>query len=106
MTAADDRRRQHRHLEDVAGERLGLSALLGAEPGIGARRVDQRDDRRVEARGQLHQAQRLAVALGVRHAEVALEVLLGVAALLVADHHDRRARRAAPSRPTIAGSSR
>jgi hypothetical protein len=35
----------------------------------------------------LHQAQRLAVALGPAHAEVARRALLGVAALLVAQHH-------------------
>src|SRR3546814_16570547 len=43
----------------------------------------------VEALGQLHQAQRLAVALRARHAEVALALGLGVAALPVADHHPR-----------------
>ena len=41
----DDGRRQRRHLEDVARHRLGLAALLGAEAGVGARRVDERDDR-------------------------------------------------------------
>ena len=35
---------------------------------------------------ELHEAHRLAVALGVRHAEVAPHVLLGVGALLLADH--------------------
>ena len=40
-----------------------------------------------ELLGELHQAQRLAVALGLGHAEVARDLLLGVAALLVADHH-------------------
>ena len=72
-------------------------ALLGAEPGIGARRVDQRDDRRAELGGQLHQPERLAVALGMRHAEVALEVLLGVAALLVPDDHHRDAAEPRPA---------
>ena len=60
---------------------------------------------RVEARGGLHQAQRLAVALRVRHAEVALDVLLGVAALLVPDHHHRlpvEARPAADDRRIVA----
>ena len=36
---------KRRHLEQVAGDGLALAALLGADPGIGARRVDQRDDR-------------------------------------------------------------
>ena len=38
---------------------------------------------------ELHQSQRLAIALGIRHAESAIEILLGVAPLLVADHHHR-----------------
>ncbi len=47
--------------------------------------------RRAELGGELHQPERLAVALGMRHAEVALEVLLGVAAVLMADDHHRLA---------------
>ena len=82
-----------------------LAALLGAESGPGARRVDERDHRHVELLGELHQAERLAVALGVRHAEVALQVLLRVAAALVADHHHRVAvepRPAAHDRRVVA----
>ena len=41
--------------------------------------------------GELHEAERLAVALGVRHAEVARDVLAGVAPLLVADDDHGRA---------------
>ena len=88
----DDRHLELRHLEDVAADRLGLAALLGADAGIGARRVDEREHRQAELLGQLHQAQRLAVALGPRHAEVARRALLGVAALLVAEHHARPGR--------------
>ena len=43
----------------------------------------------VELLGQLHRAQRLAIALGPRVAEVAVDLLLGVAALLVADDQHR-----------------
>ena len=46
---------------------------------------------------ELHQAKRLAVALGVGHAEVALEALLGVASPLVADDHDRLAVETRPA---------
>ena len=46
------------------------------------------DDGQAELVGQAHQAQRLAVALGMGEAEVVLDVLLGVVALLVADDHD------------------
>ena len=38
--------------------------------------------------GELHRAQGLAIAFGLGHAPVAENFLLGVAALLLADHHD------------------
>ena len=82
---------QARHLEQIAADRLGLAALLGVDAGIGARRVDEGEHRQAELLGELHQAQRLAVALGLGHAEVARDLLLGVAPLLVADHHAGRA---------------
>jgi hypothetical protein len=37
--------------------------------------------------GHLHQAQRFSIAFGTRHAEVAQAAFLGVAALLMAEHH-------------------
>src|SRR6184192_4328403 len=40
---------------------------------------------------EVHEAQRLAVALRMGHPEIAPQVLLGVAPLLMADHHDARA---------------
>src|SRR5690606_27057720 len=51
-------------------DRLRLAARLGIDAGIGARRVDQGQDREAEPVGQLHQADRLAVALRPRHAEI------------------------------------
>ena len=93
----DRRRGEHRHLQDVARERLGLAPLLGAEPGVGAGRVDEGDDGGGELGGESHQPEGLAVALGVRHAEVALQVLLGVPALLVPDHHHRVAAQTRPA---------
>ena len=96
---ADDHRDQ-RHAEREAAVRrardgLGLAALLGADAGIGAGRVDQRDDGHVELVGHLHQAHGLAIALGLGHAEVVADAALGVGALLVADDHDRAAAEAA-----------
>ena len=82
----DDRHLQHGHLDQVAGDRLGLAALLGVEPGIGAGGVDEGEDRAAELLRQLHHPQRLAVPLGARLAEVAVDPLLGVAPLLMADH--------------------
>ena len=47
--AAHDRHREARHVEQVARDRLALVALLGSDAGIGAGRVDQRDDGQAEA---------------------------------------------------------
>jgi hypothetical protein len=63
----------------------------GADARIGARRVDERDQRDLEALRRAHEAQRLAIALGLRHAVVAPYALLGVAALLLTDDHHRLA---------------
>src|SRR5207247_8991750 len=87
----DDRRWQRRHATQVARDGVGLTALLGTEPRIGAGRIDERDDRLAELRGQLHQPQRLAISLGVRHAEVARDLLARVASLLMTHHDDRAA---------------
>ena len=86
---------------DRSGDGLGLSTLLGADAGIGASRVDQRDHRQVEALGHLHQANRLAVALGARHAEVVPDAALGVVALLMTDEHN-----AAPTKRAEAADDR
>ena len=88
---AEDGRAQPRHDLEVAGDRLALAALLGADARIGAGGVDEGQDRQPEALRHLHQPQGLAVALGARHAEVAVDLLLGVAPLLVADDHHRAA---------------
>ena len=79
------------HLAQVEGDRLGDAALLRLDPRIRRRRIDEDDDRPAELLGQPHDAQRLAIALRARIAEVAVDLLLGVAALLVADDRDRRA---------------
>ena len=41
----DQRHAQPRHLAQVERDRLRLAALLGADAGIGARRVDEGQDR-------------------------------------------------------------
>ena len=82
----DERHFQPRHLAQVVGDGFSLSALLGAQAGIRADDVDQRDHRTVPLLGELHEAQRLAVALRIGLAEVAIDALLGVAALLRAEH--------------------
>ncbi len=57
-------------------------------PGIGARGVDERDDGQTEFVRQFHQAQGFAIAFGHGGAEVAFDVLLGVAPFLRADEED------------------
>ena len=88
---ADDGHFKGRHFQQVAADGLGLATLFGPHAGEGARGVDEGDDGQAELLGQLHQAQRLAIALGTRHAEVAVRALLGVAPLLVADDNDAAA---------------
>ncbi len=78
--------------------------LLGTHTGVGAGRIDQRHDGHAEPLGQLHQPPGLAIAFRLRHAVVAPDPLLGVPALLLADHHHRPAvetRRTADDRPVI-----
>ena len=101
----DDGHGQARHGAQIDGDGFGLAALLGVEAGIGAGRIDKREDRPAELGGELHQPQRLAIALGLGLAEVARHALLGVAALLVAEDQHVAAFELARSRPTMAGSS-
>ena len=84
----DDRRPEAAHQPDRSRDRLGDAALLRLGPGMGAGHVDEGDDRQPEALRELHHPHGLAIALGVRHAEVAPDVLLGVGALLLADDDD------------------
>ena len=49
--------------------------------------VHEREHGQLEPLGEQHRAHRLAVALGMGHAEVAPDVLVGVGALLLADDH-------------------
>ena len=88
ITTQIDRRRQPRHLQHVGGDELGLAALLGADAGIGAGRVDQADDRQTKLGRQLHLLERLAIALGMGAAVEALAAFLERVALLMADEHD------------------
>ena len=96
---------EREHLADVLRDGLGLAALLGADAGVRAGRVDEHDDRQLELLGHAHDAHRLAVAFGVAHAPVALQVLLRVSALLLADHRTRAGRGRSRSRTITAWSS-
>ncbi len=83
-----DRRPEPGHEADRPGDRLGDAPLLGLGAGMRAGHVDERHDRQARSLRELHDAHRLAVALGVRHAEVAPDVLLRVGSLLLSDHDD------------------
>ena len=82
---------EQRHLAQVERDGLGDAALLGLDAGIGRRRVDEHDHGPPELLGHLHHAQRLAIPLGLGVPEVSIDLLLGVAALLVADDGHRLA---------------
>src|SRR5699024_10246262 len=59
---------------------------------------DERQDRHTELFSMLHKSASLAEALGTRHAEVALQILLGVGAALVAKpYHCTTAKRTEPA---------
>ena len=68
---------------------FGLPTLFRPDARIGAGRIDERDDRQIESVGKLHQPHGFAIAFGPRHSEVVLDALLGIGALLVAEHDDR-----------------
>src|SRR3546814_10880792 len=52
------------------GDRLGLAALFGFDAGESARGIDEGQHRQAELVGQLHQADRLAIAFGLGHPEI------------------------------------
>ena len=60
-------------------------AFFRADPGIGARRIDQRNHGQIEFFREPHDAERLAIALRIGATEIALHVFLRVAALLLRD---------------------
>lgn len=76
------------------GDGFRLAALFGADAGIGAGGVHQRDHRHVEAIRQFHQAHGLPVSLGAGHAEIVPDAGLGGGALLMAYHAHRFAAEA------------
>ena len=89
----DRRRAQRQTALGRAGDGLGLAALLGAQPRIGAGGVDEAENRQAELFGHVHQPHRLAVAFRPRHAEVVGQAGRGVVALLMAhDDHGAAAK--------------
>ena len=73
----------------IAGDGFALAAFFGVDPRISAGSIDKSENGTAKFRGQLHYAQRFAVAFGLRLAEIADDALLGVSSLLLADDGDR-----------------
>src|SRR6266446_810458 len=90
---ADDARNygrpEPRHQLEIGRNRLGLAAFLCAHARFGALRIDKRDKRNTEAVRDFEDARRLAIALGMRFAEVAPEPLRSRPAALMAHDRDR-----------------
>ena len=83
----DDTGAQGHHLPEVHGDGLCNVTFLGPDAGVGARCVDEADDRKGEFLRHAHEAEGLAVPLGVGAAEIPEDILLHVTALLLADDH-------------------
>src|SRR5215831_5007296 len=84
---ADHRHLQLRHRIQVAPDGLGLASLLGPDARVRAGCINECKQRDTEFLRELHETQRLPEAFGPGHPEVAVELLLGVASLLVAEDH-------------------
>ena len=84
----DDRGFEKHHLAQIHRDGFGDVSFLGTDAGESPGRVDQRDDGQFELGRHAHDPQRLAVSFGMRAAEVAHNVFLGVAPLLVGHHRD------------------
>ena len=76
-----------RHFQEIAGDRLPLASLFGADAGIGSRQVEERKNRMRELLRNLHAAKSFAVTLRVRGAELPFHALLQGAAFEVSDDH-------------------
>ena len=67
----DNRRAQGRHFEHRFRDRLRDPALFGRYSRVGARRVDETNDRQSEFRGESHFGACFSVPFGVRASEMA-----------------------------------
>src|SRR5438067_5141574 len=73
------------HFTQVMGNGFGLASLFGPQTGVSSGGVDKSEDGAPEFFGKLHSANCFAVAFRIRHAEIAIDLLLGVAGLLMAN---------------------
>ncbi len=96
--AGDDRDIGDAEREACVGracDRFRHAALLGADAGIGAGGIDDRQHGNAETIGHLHQPDGLAIAFRARHAEIVLDAAVGGGALFLADHADALAAKTA-----------
>ncbi len=80
---------QARERQQVVGDGVALPALLGLHAAERALRVHEAHHGAAELLGLTHEAQRFAVALRLRAAEVARDALFEVASFLLRDHRHR-----------------
>src|ERR1700704_891608 len=79
------------HFAKIARDGLGLSALLGVDSRMRPWRIHKRKNRPSKFCGQMHDAQRFAIALGLSLPEIQRHALFGVSSLLLSDHRHRTA---------------
>src|SRR5581483_5926003 len=84
----DDGYFQSGHFAEIIGNRFRLTSLLRMNSRVGPVCIDESEDRAVKLLGNLHDANRLAVSLGMRSSKVPVDALLHVPAFLSPYHHD------------------
>ena len=84
----DDGDAKLRHIEQVPCDGLGNAALLGSDSGIGARCIDEANDRPSEFLRHFHESKGFSVPLRMWHAKVSFNFFFGVSAFLMPNDHD------------------
>ena len=79
-----------RHLAQIEGDGFSLTSLFSVDPRVRTGSINERHDGTAELLGNFHDAQRLAVAFGLWHPEIAIQLLLGIPSLLMTDQAHRR----------------
>src|SRR5207244_11857786 len=84
----NNRNCQARHSAEIARNCFGLAALFGPQSWICAWRIYKRHNRTAKVLSDFHRPKGFAITFSIRHAKIAVNLLLGVAGLLMAhDHH-------------------
>src|SRR5205807_8890952 len=83
----NNRNFQSRHFAEIARNCFGLAALFGPQSWICAWRIYKRHDRTAKFLSDFHRPKGFAITFWIRHAKIAVNLLLGVAGLLMAHDH-------------------